>query len=168
MVAFQAVRLLFFGVNPASRLVKQPSNPSTFLVVLMCKAKFKNIRINAVYVGDEAAPFMPNNYNNHRVSVYNADTHKRTSFKFWASMMSPELRTRYDALNALYCFIGDAVSGLDSFNDFCGNFGYDPDSRTAYKTWQTCQRSAAKALRVLGVSRSELYDFLNELSAIAA
>lgn len=134
----------------------------------MCKAKFKNIRVYAVYVGDEAAPFMPNNYNNHRVSVYNTDTHKRTSFKFWASMMSPELRTRYDVLNALHCFVSDAVSGLDSFNDFCGNFGYETDSRTAYKTWKACQRSADKALRVLGVSRSELYDFLNELSEIAA
>ena len=134
----------------------------------MCKAKFKNIRVSAVYVGDEAAPFMPDNYNNHRVSVYNANTQKRTSFKFWASIMSPELRTRYDALNALHCFVGDAVSGLDSFEDFCGIFGYNSDSRTAYKTWKTCQRSAAKALRVLCVSRSGLYDFLNELSEIAA
>jgi len=134
----------------------------------MCKATFKNIRVSAVYVGDEAAPFMSDNYNNHRVSVYNANNGKRTYFKYWASIMSPELRTRYDALNALYCFVSDAVSGLDSFNDFCSNFGYDIDSRTAYKTWQVCQHSATKAQRVLGVSRSELYDFLNELSKIAA
>jgi hypothetical protein len=134
----------------------------------MCKAQFKNIRVSAVYVGNEAASFMPNNYNNHRISVYNADTHQRTSFKFWASIAHPELRSRYDALNALYCFVSDAVSGLDSFENFCGNFGYDTDSRTAYKTWQTCQRSSVKALRVLDISRSELYDFLNELSAVAA
>ncbi len=134
----------------------------------MCKARFKNIRVSAVYVGNEAAPFMPSNYNNHRVSVYNADNGKRTSFTFWASMMNPELRSRYEVLNALYCFVLDAVSGLDSFEDFCRNFGYDKDSRFAYQTWQTCQRSSVKALRVLGVSCSELYDFLNELSEIAA
>lgn len=133
----------------------------------MCKASFKNIRVSAVYVGDEAAPFNPDNYNNHRVSVYNASTGKRTSFKFWASLMKPELRSRYDALNALYCFISDAVSGLDSFEDFCSNFGYDTDSRAAYKTWQACQRSTEKALRVLGVSHSQLYDFANQLSEIA-
>ncbi len=134
----------------------------------MCKARFKNIRVSAVYVGDEAAPFMPDNYHNHRVSVYNTDNGKRTSFTFWASMMSPELRSRYDVLNALYCFVSDAVSGLDSFEEFCRNFGYDTDSREAYKTWQACQRSTTKALRVLDVSRSELYDFLNELSSVAA
>jgi len=131
----------------------------------MCKASFKNIRVSAVYVGDEPAPFMPNNYHNHRVRVYNTVTHKRTSFK---SVMNPELRSRYEVLNALYCFVSDAVSGLDSFEDFCRNFGYDLDSRAAYQTWQLCQRSTVKALRVLAVSRSDLYDFLNELSEIAA
>jgi hypothetical protein len=134
----------------------------------MCKASFKNIRVSAVYVGDEPAPFLANNYYKHRVSVYNVDNRKRTSFKFWASVMNPELRSRYEVLNALYCFVSDAVSGLDSFEDFCSNFGYDPDSRSAYKIWQICQLSSVKALRVLGVSRSELYDFLNELSEIAA
>ena len=134
----------------------------------MCKASFKNIRVSAVYVGDEAAPFNPDNYHNHRVRVYNANNGKRTSFKFWASIASPELRTRYEVLNALYCFVSDAVSGLDSFEDFCGNFGYDLDSRSAFKTWQVCQRSSAKALQVFGLSRLELYDFLNELSEIAA
>jgi hypothetical protein len=53
-------------------------------------------------------------------------------------MMSPELRSRYDILNALYCFVSDAVSGLDSFDEFCRNFGYDTDSREAYQTWQAC------------------------------
>jgi hypothetical protein len=134
----------------------------------MCKASFKNIRVSAVYVGNEAAPFNPDNYHNHRVCVYNTVTHKRTSFKFWASIVSPELGSRYEVLNALYCFVSDAVSGLDSFEDFCRNFGYDIDSRSAYQTWQACQRSSVKALRVLGVSRSELYDFLNALSEIAA
>ncbi len=84
----------------------------------MSKARFKNIRVSAVYVGDEAAPFMPDNYHNHRVSVYNTDNGKRTTFTFWASMMSPELRSRYEVLNALYCFVSDAVSGLDSFKEF--------------------------------------------------
>ena len=134
----------------------------------MCKAAFKNIRVSARYVGNEAAPFNPDNYHNHRVCVYNVDNRKRTSFTFWASIASPELRTRYEVLNALYCFVSDAVSGLDSFEDFCRTMGYDPDSRSAYKTWQACQCSSAKALRVFGLSRSELYAFLNALSEIAA
>lgn len=133
----------------------------------MSKASFKNIRVSAVYVGDEAAPFMPNNYNNHLVSIYNTTTGKRASFKFWASIMNPELRSRYDVLNALYCIVSDAISGLDSFEDFCGNLGYDTDSREAHKTWKACQSSSTKALRVLGVSRSELYDFANKLGEIA-
>jgi len=134
----------------------------------MGKAAFKNIRVSAVYVGNEAAPFNSDNYHNHRVRVYNTVTHKRTSFTFWASVMNPELQSEYEVLNALYCFVSDAVSGLDSFEDFCRNFGYDLDSRKAYETWQVCQRSSVKAMRVLDVSRSELYEFLNALSEIAA
>ena len=134
----------------------------------MCKAVFQHIRVSAVYLGDAPAPFNSFNYHNHRVSVFNTINRKRTYFMFWASFNQPELRSRYDVLNALHCFVSEAVSGLDSFEDFCGNFGYDKDSRSAYQTWQGCQRSSVQALRVLGVSRSELYDFLNELSAVAA
>ena len=87
---------------------------------------------------------------------------------FWASIMHPELRSRYDVLNEFYCFLSDAASGLLSFEEFCREFGYDTDSRTAYRTWQACQRSSRKALRLLDGTESDLYTLLNQLSEVAA
>lgn len=129
------------------------------------KTAFKNFTVSAVFVGDKAARWGNDNWNNHRVTVYNQYTGKRTSFDFWGSIMNPELRTRYDLLNAFYCFLSDAASGNQSFNEFCREFGYDEDSISARDTWRACQQSLEKAKRILN---TDLYDFLNELAEIAA
>lgn len=129
------------------------------------KTAFKNFTVSAVFIGDKAAKWSNDNWYNSRVTVYNRKTGKRTAFDFWGSLMNPELRTRYDLLNAFYCFIGDAVSGNQSFSDFCGEFGYDEDSIKARETWLACKQSLDKAKRILD---ADIYDFLNELSAIAA
>ena len=129
------------------------------------KTAFKNFTVSAVFVGDKAARWADDNWNNHRVTVYNQRTGQRTTFDFWGSIMNPELRTRYDLLNAFYCFLSDAASGNQSFNEFCREFGYDEDSIKARETWKACQQSLEKAERILN---TDLYDFLNELAEIAA
>lgn len=45
---------------------------------------------------------------------------------------------------ALYCFLSDADAGRQTFEDFCGDFGYDEDSRTAERIFKACQRFAVK------------------------
>ena len=91
---------------------------------------------------------VPDNWHNHRVVVsFNG---KRTSFEFWASIASPELRSKSDLLGALVMFLDDGLSGQDSFDEFCYNLGYDQDSIQAHKTWQACKRAGNRARRVFG------------------
>lgn len=125
---------------------------------------FRNFSISATYLGNKAAGWggdMPENYNNHRVIVRNSRNGKRIQFEFWASLADPELRKPSDLRNAFECFLSDAIAGKQSFEDFCGDFGYDVDSRKAEKTWKACQRAAEKADRLLG--DADLYDLANAL-----
>lgn len=71
--------------------------------------------------------------------------------------------TAKDLLFAFRSFIDDAICGSETFDDFCGNMGYDTDSRTAEKIHKLCQKSLDKAYD-LGIFRSELYDTLEVLS----
>ena len=126
-------------------------------------ATFKNFKVNTNYKGDKKANWsdkMPENWNNHLVTVTNTDNKQRCTFEFWASIAEPELKTEYEVLNAFNCFVGDALSGKMDFNEFCSEFGYDNDSRTAERTWKACKRSATKLERVYD---GDMYDLANEL-----
>ena len=130
----------------------------------MFRANYKNFKITATHTGGKPADWGDGqeNWNHHRITVTNTETGKRTAFDFWASIAHPVIDSTYDILNAFYCFVSDAVSGLDSFQEFCAEFGYDEDSRRAYKTWKACKRAADKFERVSG--GVDIYDFINELS----
>jgi hypothetical protein len=125
------------------------------------KATFKNFTVNANFKGDKEASFIKNNWNNHLVTVTNNDTKQRCTFEFWASIARPELDGEYDVLNAFYCFVGDAINGKMDFDEFCGEFGYDNDSRTAERTWKACKRATTKLERIYD---GDIYDLANELS----
>lgn len=49
-----------------------------------------------------------------------------------------------DMVSFVWCTLSDANSGRDDFHDFCGNFGYDEDSRSAERIWKACVETAAK------------------------
>jgi hypothetical protein len=97
----------------------------------------------------------------YKINVYNKENKKRTSFDFYMGELSKGIKKEYDLLNAFYCFLSDGVSGLDSFEDFCFNFGYDTDSIKAYGIYKECKKSAVKIQRVITCN---IYDLLNELS----
>jgi hypothetical protein len=51
----------------------------------------------------------------------------------------------------LACLMSDASAGeLGSFEDFCGEFGYDTDSRRAESAYNACRDAAAAMRRMLG------------------
>lgn len=131
------------------------------------KTTYKNFIISETFAHNKAALWDKNNYNNHIVTIKNTNNGKKTRFDFWCSIVEPDFKNESDLLNAFYCFVSDAVSGLDSFYDFCRNFGYDEDSRRAEKTWKACKKSLEKFIRVSEFSSDEIYDFANELSEIA-
>lgn len=130
------------------------------------KTTFKNFLINSTFKGDKVAPWSDKqqNYNNHTITVTNTETEQKISFEFWGSIMKPEVKTEDELLNAFYCFVSDAVSGNYSFNEFCGEFGYDEDSRKAEKTWKACKKSLENLNKIYN---GDVYDLANELQEIA-
>lgn len=130
----------------------------------MNSATFRNYTISAEYLGDKAAPWSDEqreqNYNRHRVIVRNRANGKRVSFDFWASLANPELRSPSDLRNAFECFLTDAIAGEQDFDSFCGDFGYDNDSRKAENIYKACVKTAQKAARLVD---GDLYELANAL-----
>lgn len=128
---------------------------------------FKNFAISAEYTGGKPAEWSHGtNWNHHKVTVKNTENGKRTSFDFWASITSPRLKTECDVLNAFYCFVSDAIDGLESFEGFCSELGYDTDSRKSERAWKSCKRAAEKLERIAG--GADFYDLCNELLMVGA
>lgn len=126
---------------------------------------FKNLTITSKYLGDKSwnVEGGNSNYNNHRITVKNITTGKRTSFEFWASIANPTIKTEKDLLSAFSCFISDALAGSGSFESFCSEFGYDEDSRRAERTYKACVTSYNKAERVIDGDLNDIYNELNEI-----
>lgn len=63
-----------------------------------------------------------------------------------------------DVLNSLLL---DADSGNYTFQDFCDNFGYDSDSRSALKTYEDCQNNGMKVRKFIP-NISEAYELFQD------
>ena len=106
-------------------------------------------------------------HNKFSVSVKNTSTGKRISFDFYGSENDyingiVEL-SEGDLKQAFYCLISDSLSAVNDFEEFCSEFGYDEDSRTAERVYKGCQKQYDKAMRLVE-AESELYDLINELN----
>ena len=112
--------------------------------------QFENFTINSEYLGNKEWGFndTSRNYNNHKITVKNRTTSKQTSFEFWASIRNPEIKKRDDLLSAFNCFVMDAISGEQNFEDFCSECGYNSDSRKAEKIHKACIKSLNKLKRI--------------------
>ena len=84
---------------------------------------------------------MPNNW---RVELRYRGRRLTTDFYGGSAV---ENITAADVLSSL---ILDANAGDQSFEDFCGDFGYDEDSRTAERTWRACAAMVPRLRRFLG------------------
>lgn len=73
------------------------------------------------------------------------------------------IANRPHAHDVLACLLSDASCGRESFEDFCSNFGSDPDSRSAYTTWQTCQRINQELEAMLGELRTKFEEAAADL-----
>jgi hypothetical protein len=52
------------------------------------------------------------------------------------------------ACAVLYCLLSDMSCANDTFEDWCGNVGYDTDSRKALQTYLSCQENGTKLRKV--------------------
>lgn len=48
----------------------------------------------------------------------------------------------------LYCLLSDMLCANDTFEDWCGNLGYDTDSRKALQVYLSCQENGTKLRKV--------------------
>lgn len=118
-----------------------------------------SITIDSEYFGNKKANWNGrDNYHNHKVKVIH--NKKSFSFDFWGSIANPEIANDQENVFAFYCALSDGLSAKESFKEFCGNFGYDEDSRTAERVYKACEKSLAKVERVFDC---DLYDLINEI-----
>ena len=129
---------------------------------LRMTTNYKIFKLTSEFLGDKAwgTDTKNQNYNNHKITVVNTETKKRTSFEFWGSIANPEIQTEEELLSAFYCFLSDGISAKDTFENFCGKFGYDEDSRKAEKIYNACKNSLKKLERLYD---GDLYELINTL-----
>lgn len=128
---------------------------------------YKGFRISSKCKGTKKANWESDveNENSHVIVITDRETRKTAQFSFWASMMQLSIKTEHDLLNAFYCFVSDAIGGGMDFHEFCLEFGYDEDSRTAETVWKACKRSARSLERIYN---GDIYELCNELAEVAA
>jgi hypothetical protein len=67
------------------------------------------------------------------------------------------------AADVLYCLILDSSAADQSFESWCSEFGYNPDSRKTEAAYRACQEIADKLARVLDRrAREELAELLQD------
>ena len=133
------------------------------------KTTYKNLTISAIVV--ESATNFPFEtkgdftHNKFKITVKDINN-KKISFDWYGSTSDYEKRVlsldENDLLNALSCFISDALAGNTDFEDFCNEMCYDTDSRKAYKIYKECVKSYNKFTK-LDLQGQDIYDFINEL-----
>ena len=102
-----------------------------------------NVKCSAVYVGRGAGEWAA--AAQYKVTLRFQGRQLTTTF-----YMGSALASEPDAAGVLYCLATDARAGESSLEDFCSDFGYDPDSRKAEATWNTCVKLAPKLRQLLG------------------
>ena len=64
--------------------------------------------------------------------------------------MGPALTDEPDAAGVLSCLMSDASAAEQSFEEWCGDLGFDTDSRKAERMYRNCLRLAGKLHKLLG------------------
>lgn len=68
-----------------------------------------------------------------------------------------------NAAEVLYSLLLDANCGNYRFDEFCREYGYDEDSREAYRTWEACQKIAHDVESLFTANEiAELNDLLQD------
>lgn len=68
-------------------------------------------------------------------------------FEYWTGPAITEDPTPAEIME---CLISDAFAGAQTFEEFCADFGYDTDSRSAEATWNACIKTTAALRRLFG------------------
>lgn len=142
-------------------LIDNSINPHFFFV-------YKNISVSAGIKEMGVKWQADDNYlhNKYAVRVINTDTFASIKFDFYDSASNytkgVKILDSQALKDALEAFLSDAMAGDMEYTDFCGEFGYEQDSRRAKKIHKACIKSKEKAAKISN-DFYELYNQLNEL-----
>ena len=65
--------------------------------------------------------------------------------------------------SVLYCLLSDAQLADQNFDDFCSEFGYDPDSRKDFKIYESCCETLQKIRKLFTYDqRRQLEEILQD------
>lgn len=70
---------------------------------------------------------------------------------------------RPEAVDIFGSLLSDADGDLSSFEEWCGNLGYDTDSRKALAAFESCQKTAAALRAMLGDRFDEACELARQL-----
>jgi hypothetical protein len=90
-----------------------------------------------------------------RVTLRRPGNHKMTVY---FSMGSGHHGKAPEAADVLDCLASDAagIENAQSFEDWCGEYGYDTDSRKAFRTFNVCKREAERLRKFLDTGYERL------------
>lgn len=81
----------------------------------------------------------------------------------WSKLEKQRKPIAPHAADVLHSLILDSSACDQSFNDWCGDFGYDTDSRKALDTYLACQESGTKLRKVFsGAQLEKLRELLQD------
>lgn len=102
-----------------------------------------SIKFSAKLTNKKSPPWSPDRKVNHFVVTLSKGK-KRISFDFWDSQHNKQAGIEtLDAYSALSCVSSD-IYCADTFEEFCGDFGYNTDSRKDLATFKRCSAFAKK------------------------
>lgn len=144
-----------------TRCFKIPSIDSK----LCFKERYRPLRVSEKDFGipfreDSKNDIYKRNTNHNIITVTNKKTKVEVFFDFWTSIARPYILSTVELLESFDCFIGDAILGILSFDEFCSELGYSNDSIEAQKIHNKCKESSIAAMKVLD---ENIYDFASSL-----
>lgn len=84
-------------------------------------------------------------HNKFWITVTNMNNNETVGFDFYGSHQDHINKvteiTGKDVLSAFDCFISDALAAENGFDDFCSEFGYDNDSRSAERIYDVAHKT---------------------------
>lgn len=110
------------------------------------------VKENGIRLSCEWADRNPNMDDSDRMNNYKCRlTHKGRSMTLYFSM-GLALTREPSVEDVLDCLASDSAGfeNNDSFEDWCGEYGYDTDSRRAERTYKAIERQSEKLRKLLG------------------
>lgn len=99
--------------------------------------------------------------NKYKVTIRNGKKHFSTTFT--DSINNTQEGIKSSDIDIIYCIVSDAqcVQWNNSFEDFCNEFGYDTDSRSAERIYKACEKTYDDIQRLFN---SDGFDFLSAVT----